>query len=221
VPENKKDLKARALKMLAALKKAYPSAECSLDYKSPLQLLVATILSAQCTDKRVNKVTPALFALYRTAADFANADIAELESLVRSTGFYRNKAKNIKAACKLIAEKHGGKVPRTMEEMLELPGVARKTANIVLGNAYGVIEGVPVDTHAIRLSRLMGLTKNKAQNKIEKDLMGLMPHSDWLTVSNLFVHHGRAICIARRPLCSKCPVEKLCPKVGLPKGAAR
>ena len=213
--------KARARRILAILKKAYPAAKCSLDHKNPLQLLVATILSAQCTDERVNRTTPALFAKYRTAGDFANADIPELESLIRSTGFYRNKARNIKAACKIIAEKHGGSVPSTMEGMLELPGVARKTANIVLGNSYGVIEGVPVDTHAIRISHLLGWTKNSQQEKIERDLMALLPREDWLNVSNLFVHHGRAVCIARRPLCSRCPVEKLCPKEGLPKSWQR
>jgi len=209
--------KARARKILAALKEAYPQARCSLDHKNPLQLLVATILSAQCTDARVNLVTPALFARYRTAQEFADADIAELEALVRSTGFYRNKAKNIKAACKIMVEKHDGRAPKTMEEMLELPGVARKTANIVLGNAYGVIEGVPVDTHAIRISHLLGWTKNSQQEKIEKDLMALLPREDWLRVSDLFVHHGRAICIARRPACSRCPVRGLCPKTGLKK----
>lgn len=212
---------ARALKILAILKKTYPSAKCSLDYRSPLQLLVATILSAQCTDERVNKVTPALFAKYKTAEDFANADIVELEKLVRSTGFYHNKAKNIKESCKIISEKFGSKVPKKMEEMLELPGVARKTANIVLGNSYGVIEGVPVDTHAIRISHLLGLTKEKAQGKIEQDLMALIPRKDWLLISNLFVHHGRALCIARRPLCSKCPLDRICPKAGLPKNWQR
>ncbi len=209
--------KVRALKILAILKKTYPSAKCSLDYGNPLQLLISTILSAQCTDERVNKVTPALFKRFRSADEFANADIAELEKFVRSTGFYHNKAKNIKAAGKIIAEKHGGKVPKTMKEMLELPGVARKTTNIVLGNAYGIIEGVPVDTHAIRISHLLGLTKEKAQNKIEQDLMALIPRKDWLLISNLFVHHGRAICIARRPICSKCPLNRICPKVGLRK----
>ena len=209
--------KARALRVLAILKRTYPSAECSLDYRNPLQLLVATILSAQCTDERVNKTTPALFAKYRTAADFANADIAELQSFVRSTGFYRNKAKNIKAACKIMVEKHGGRVPSSMEEILELPGVARKTANIVLGNSYGVIEGVPVDTHAIRISYLLGLTREHNPVKIERDLMALIPRRDWLHISNLFVHHGRAICIARRPLCGRCPLNKICPKVGLKK----
>ena len=209
--------KARLRKILSALKKAYPGAKCSLGYVNPLQLLVATILSAQCTDARVNLVTPALFARYKTARDFASASLPELEKYVRSTGFYRNKAKNIKGACRLIVEKHGGKVPKSMKEMLELPGVARKTANIVLGNAYGVVEGVPVDTHAIRISRLWGFTKNTDQRKIEKDLMGVVPRKDWLKISDLFVHHGRAVCIARRPKCGVCQIGKLCPKKGLPK----
>jgi endonuclease-3 len=207
----------RARKIVALLKKAYPLVKCSLVHKNPLQLLVATILSAQCTDARVNIVTPALFARYQSAEDFANADLRELEKLVRSTGFYHNKAKNIKGACRIIAEKHKGKVPCTMEEMLELPGVARKTANIVLGNSYGVIEGVPVDTHAIRISHLLGWTREKQQEKIECDLMRLLPRKDWLKISDLFVHHGRAVCIARRPRCSICPVRKYCPRVGLKK----
>jgi endonuclease III len=213
--------KARALRILAILKKTYPGAKCSLDYKTPLQLLVATMLSAQCTDQRVNMVTPALFARYRTAADFAGADIPELEKMVRSTGFYRNKAANIKASCRIIVERHGGKVPGGMEEILELPGVARKTANIVLGNVYGVLEGIPVDTHARRISYLLGLTKNTDPEKIEKDLLELIPKQDRLNISNLFVHHGRALCIARRPLCSKCPLNRLCPKIGLKPGQAR
>lgn len=207
--------KARARKIVAALKKAYPHAKCSLNYQNPLQLLIATMLSAQCTDAKVNSITPRLFAKYKTAKDFAQADIRELESMIFSAGFYKNKAKNIKAACKIIAEKHNGKVPKTMEEMVKLPGVGRKTANIVLGNAYGVIEGVPVDTHAIRISRLLGWTKNSSQEKIEKDLMALLPRKDWLKISDLFVHHGRAVCIARRPKCFKCPIEKYCPKAGL------
>ena len=201
----------RARKIVALLKRAYPHAKCSLNHKSPLQLLVATILSAQCTDARVNIVTPALFARYKTANDFAGASLPELEKFVRSTGFYRNKAKNIKAACGILVQKHGGKVPRTMEEMLELPGVARKTANIVLGNSYGVVEGVPVDTHAIRISHLLGWSREKQQEKIERDLMALLPRADWLKISDLFVHHGRAICIARRPKCDICPIRVLCP----------
>ncbi|MFA6328773.1 MAG: endonuclease III [Candidatus Micrarchaeia archaeon] len=207
--------KARARKIISLLKRAYPGAKCSLCHKTPLQLLVATILSAQCTDARVNIVTPALFARYNSARDFADADLHELETLVRSTGFYHNKAKNIRAACRIIVRKHKGQVPRTMEEMLELPGVARKTANIVLGNSYGVIEGVPVDTHAIRISRLLGWTRERRQEKIERDLMALLPRKDWLKISNLFVHHGRAVCIARRPKCESCPVKACCPKIGL------
>ncbi|MFA5930601.1 MAG: endonuclease III [Candidatus Micrarchaeia archaeon] len=209
--------KLRARKIISLLKRAYPDAKCSLVHQTPLQLLVATILSAQCTDARVNLVTPALFKRYKTARDFANADIRELEALVRSTGFYHNKAKNIKAACGIIVRKHKGQVPDTMEEMLELPGVARKTANIVLGNSYGVIEGVPVDTHAIRISHLLGWTREKQQEKIERDLMALLPRADWLKISDLFVHHGRAVCIARRPKCSICPVRGYCPRVGLGK----
>ena len=217
MPETQAQKKAYALKILTILKRTYPRAKCSLDYKNPLQLLVATILSAQCTDKRVNMTTPKLFARYRTAADFADCDITELQSLIRSTGFYRNKAKNIKGACRMIVDEFGGKVPDTMEDILRLPGVARKTANIVLGNAYGVIEGVPVDTHAIRISYLLGFTRERNPVKIERDLMALIPRKDWLHLSNLFVHHGRAICIARRPACSRCPLNKLCPKVGLKK----
>ncbi|MCX8195010.1 MAG: endonuclease III [Candidatus Micrarchaeota archaeon] len=219
--ESKGQKKKRAQKIIAILKKAYPSAACSLDYSNPLQLLVATILSAQCTDERVNKVTPALFERYKSAEDFANADIKELERYVRPTGFYKNKARNIQAACKIIVERFKGEVPRTMEEILSLPGVARKTANIVLGNAYGVVEGIAVDTHARRISYLLGLTKNADPKKIEKDLMELVPRNDWLHLSNLFVSHGRAVCIARRPLCSKCPVERLCPKNGLQKSQMR
>jgi len=215
--ESLSDRKLRARKIVSLLKRAYPDAKCSLAHKSPLQLLVATILSAQCTDARVNLVTPALFAKYKTANDFAGASLPELEKFVRSTGFYHNKAKNIKEACRIIAQKHKGKVPCTMEEMLELPGVARKTANIVLGNSYGVIEGVPVDTHAIRISHLLGWTREKQQEKIERDLMALLPRADWLKISDLFVHHGRAVCIARRPKCDVCPLRKLCPKVGLKK----
>ena len=207
--------KVRARKIITLLKAAYPGAKCSLAHQTPLQLLIATILSAQCTDARVNMVAPALFKRYRTAQDFASADILELEKLVRSTGFYHNKAKNIKAGCRILVEKHKGQVPRTMDEMLELPGVARKTANIVLGNSYGVIEGVPVDTHAIRISHLLGWSREHQQEKIERDLMALLSRADWLKISDLFVHHGRAVCIARRPMCDICPVRKYCPRVGL------
>ena len=209
--------KLRAKRIVSLLSRAYPSAKCSLHHKNPLQLLIATILSAQCTDARVNLVTPALFMRFKTAKDFANASQSEMEKYVRSTGFYRNKAKNIRASCKLLVRKHNGSVPRTMEEMLELPGVARKTANIVLGNSYGVIEGVPVDTHAIRISHLLGWSRERQQEKIERDLMALLPRKHWLKISDLFVHHGRAVCIARRPRCGECPISCLCPKVGLKK----
>lgn len=207
--------KSRAKRIVSLLSKAYPAAKCSLHHKNPLQLLIATILSAQCTDARVNLVTPALFKRFKTAKDFAGASQSEMEKYVRSTGFYRNKAKNIRASCKLLVQKHNGSVPRTMEEMLELPGVARKTANIVLGNSYGVIEGVPVDTHAIRISHLLGWSKEKQQEKIERDLMALLPRKYWLKISDLFVHHGRAVCIARRPRCGECPISRLCLKVGI------
>jgi len=213
--------KARALKILSIFRKTYPGAKCSLNYKTPIQLLVATMLSAQCTDERVNKVTPALFAKYCTAKDFANADISELEQAVRSTGFYKNKARNIKEASRIIVTQFGGKVPSSMPEILTLPGVARKTANVVLGNAYGIVEGIPVDTHAIRISHLLGWTINTAQEKIEKDLMEIIPRACWLKISDYFVHHGRAVCIARRPICSMCPLSKLCPKVGLKKSQMR
>ncbi len=221
MPESSSAKKNRAFAILKGLKRQYPTAKCSLNYKSPVQLLVSTVLSAQCTDKRVNMTTPALFSRYKTAKAFAEADIKELEGLIKSTGFYRNKAKNIKAACRIIVNEHKGQVPKTMEKMLQLPGVARKTANIVLGNAYGVIEGIPVDTHAIRISRLLGLTKSRNPVIIERDLMKLLPKKEWCNMSDLFVHHGRAICIARRPVCSKCPVSNLCPKNGLRKSEMR
>jgi endonuclease-3 len=202
---------ARFAKILSLLKKTYQNAKCSLNYKTPIQLLVATILSAQCTDARVNKTTPALFAKYKTAKDFANANPKELQSLVRSCGFYRNKAKNIIAACKMIDKEFGGALPCTMEQMLLLPGVARKTANIVLGNAYGILEGIPVDTHAIRLSGRLAISSEHDPNKIELDLRQIVPREDWLQISNLFVHHGRALCMAKNPKCNECPLFSYCP----------
>ena len=209
--ENSGEKKRRFMRILRILKKAYPHAKCSLDFGNDVQLLVAVILSAQCTDARVNKETPALFAKCKSAVDFANLEQGELEKYVRSCGFFRTKAKNIREACRIIHERHGGEIPRTMEEMLQLPGVARKTASIVLGNAHGVLEGIPVDTHAIRLSQRMGLTKEKAQDKIERDLQEIVPHQEWLNISNLFVFHGRALCTARKPKCDKCPVLPHCP----------
>jgi endonuclease III len=207
-------LRQRTEKILALLAKAYPSAKCSLDYANPLQLLVATILSAQCTDVRVNLVTKSLFAKYKTAADYAKSDPAELERAIQSTGFFRNKAKSIRAMAASLIENHGGKVPDTMEELVDLAGVGRKTANVVLGNAFGKNVGVVVDTHVARLSQRLGLTKHKDPEKIEQDLMKLVPQDDWTLWPHLLIHHGRAICIARKPLCNQCPLAGLCPSAG-------
>lgn len=211
---NAETLEARRTRveaLLAQLRRDYPDARCSLNFATPLQLLVATILSAQCTDERVNQVTVALFAKYRSAADFAQARPEELEQDIKQTGFYRNKAKHIREAAQLIVERYGGEVPRDMEELLTLPGVARKTANVVLGNAYGIVEGVVVDTHVGRLARRMGLTASEDPAKVEQDLMALFPQRDWLDLSHIFIYHGRAVCQARRPLCEQCSVTSLCP----------
>ncbi len=200
----------RAERIFSALQLAYPDAKCALNHSSPLQLLIATILSAQSTDKMINTITPALFKKYRTAQQFAEADTAELEEMIHSSGFFRNKAKSIKGACRLIADKHRGKVPQAMEELLELPGVARKTANVVLGVAYSIPEGVAVDTHVQRLSRRLDLSKETRPEKIEEDLMGLFPREKWILLSHLLIHHGRAKCAAQRPKCAECPIESLC-----------
>ncbi len=202
---------ARIKKILEILKKTYPEAHIALKYNDPFQLLVSVILSAQCTDVKVNEVTPVLFRRFPDIKGIAKADPAELEAIIRPTGFFRNKAKNIKNSAKMILEKFNGQIPRTMEEMLELPGVARKTANIVLYNAHGVVAGIAVDTHVKRLSRRLGITTEKNPVKIEKDLMKAIPREDWGTISYVFIEHGRAICKARRPLCDKCPVLDLCP----------
>jgi endonuclease-3 len=202
---------ARVLKIIELLEKEYPKAKTALHYTSPLEILVATILSAQCTDKRVNMVTKSLFKKYRTAEDYANADLAELEQDIKSTGFYRNKAKNIKNAGQMLVEKFDSQVPNTMEEILELPGVARKTANIVLSNAYGVIEGIAVDTHVRRLSKRLGLTENTNPDKIERDLMQNVPKSQWKRITDLLIFHGRNVCMARKPKCDSCVLNKLCP----------
>ncbi|MDB9513827.1 endonuclease III [Kamptonema animale CS-326] len=207
----KLSLRQRSLEILIRLKRLYPDATCTLNYETPVQLLVATILSAQCTDERVNKVTPALFQRFPDAAAMAIADIEELENLVRSTGFYRNKAKNIKAACHLIVEKFNGEVPKRMELLLELPGVARKTANVVLAHAYGINMGVTVDTHVKRLSNRLGLTEHADPIRIERDLMKLLPQPDWENWSIRLVYHGRAICNARNPACGVCELADLCP----------
>ena len=213
----------RADSLVRAFPKVYPDAHCELDFKTPLQLLIATILSAQCTDKRVNMVTPALFARYRSAADFAAAPPAQLEKAIQSTGFFRNKATSIRGATAAIAKDHGGKVPQTMAELRTLPGVGRKTANVVLGNAFQIDEGIVVDTHVIRLSERLGLTNNSDPEKIETDLMKLVPRKHWTDWSHWLIWHGRRRCFARRPDCRHCEVFQLCPsgKVFIRTGEAR
>jgi len=208
--------KQQAREILARLKRLYPDATCSLNYSTPVQLLVATILSAQCTDERVNKVTPALFSRFPDAASLAIADLVELENLVRSTGFYRNKAKNIQAACRMIVTEFDSVVPNQMEQLLKLPGVARKTANVVLAHAYGINAGVTVDTHVKRLSDRLGLTKHTDPVRIEQDLMGLLPQADWENWSISLIYHGRAICKARSPACIACELADLCPTANKP-----
>jgi len=197
--------------LLAALKREYPRPECALTHENPLQLMVATILSAQCTDERVNKVTPALFSRLRTPEDFATVSPHELEKLVHSTGFYRNKAKNLRGMGRILLEKFGGQVPQSMDELLEIPGVARKTANVVLGVAFGKAVGVVVDTHVGRLSNRLGLSRHDVANKVEKDLIRQIPKGDWIWFSHALIHHGRRICKAVTPKCPECPVLKLCP----------
>jgi len=198
-------------KIIARLKKAYPGARCALDHENPLQLLVATILSAQCTDVRVNIVTRELFKKYRTAADYAAADPEIFEQEIRSSGFFRNKTKSILGMANALVERFGGTVPQTMDELTPLPGVGRKTANVVLGNAFGKNEGVVVDTHVGRISQLLGLTKQTDAVKIEQDLMALVPREEWTLFSHLLISHGRAVCVARRPRCADCVLADLCP----------
>ncbi|MBD1886640.1 endonuclease III [Microcoleus vaginatus] len=207
----KLSLKQRSLEILIRLKRLYPEAPCTLNYETPVQLLVATILSAQCTDDRVNLVTPALFERFPDAVALANADLEELESLVRSTGFYRNKSKNIKGACQAIVNKFNNQVPQRMELLLELPGVARKTANVVLAHAFGINMGVTVDTHVKRLTQRLGLTEHTDPIRIERDLMILLPQPDWENWSIRLVYHGRAVCNARNPVCNICELADLCP----------
>lgn len=208
--ENLKE-RTRVEKIIELLEKEYPHAKTALEYSNPLELLVATMLSAQCTDKRVNVVTEFLFKKYKNARDYADADLSELEEDVRPTGFYRNKARNIQKSCRLLVEKFNSEVPETMDELLKLPGVARKTANIVLSNAYGVIEGIAVDTHVRRLSKRLGLTENENPDKIEKDLMEIVPKTRWKGVTDLLIFHGRNVCMARKPKCSLCILNKICP----------
>ena len=197
--------------IIAELRHLYPNAACTLNFSNPLELLIATQLSAQCTDERVNIVTTQLFQKYRSVEDFAAASQEELEQDIRSTGFYRNKAKNIRATCQRLITAYGGEVPRTMQDLLTLPGVARKTANVVLGNGFGIVVGFVVDTHVGRLSRRFGWTQNTDAVKIEQDLMRIIPQKDWLDLSHLLIFHGRAICDARKPLCEQCTLAHLCP----------
>jgi endonuclease-3 len=208
-------LKARARRIVRKLAQLYPDARCALHHQSPLQLLVATILSAQCTDARVNLVTPVLFARYRDAQAFATADRTELESYIQSTGFFRNKARSIIACCQALVERHGGEVPATMEELVPLAGVGRKTANVILGSAFGV-PGITVDTHVGRLSRRLGLTTHTDPAKVERDLMELIAKKDWTMFSHRLIFHGRQVCHARKPDCAGCGLAKLCPKAGVP-----
>lgn len=211
ITQKKLDEEARVMKIIDLLEKEYPDAKTALSYSSPLELLVATMLSAQCTDKRVNAVTRSLFKKYKNAKDYADADLEELEEDVRPTGFYRNKARNIKKSCQVLVEKFNSQVPETMDKMIELSGVARKTANIVLSNAYGVLEGIAVDTHVRRLSQRLGLTRNKNPDKIERDLMEIVPRSHWKRITDLLIFHGRNICVARKPKCGLCVLNKICP----------
>lgn len=206
-----KSTSERAAKIIELLEKEYPDARIALNYTNPLELLVATILSAQCTDKRVNIVTQTLFKKYRTPEDYVNADPKMLQDEIRSTGFYRNKAKNIIEACKMLSQTYHSRVPKTMEEMLQLPGVARKTANVVLQNAYGVIEGIAVDTHVRRTSKRLGLTDNEEPGKIEEDLMRIVPRDRWMKVTDLLIFLGRNVCKGQKPKCNICVLNMVCP----------
>jgi endonuclease-3 len=210
-PEIHLEPKQKVEKIIELLEKLYPNAKTALNFTNPLEILLATILSAQTTDVTVNIVTKNLFKKYRTAEDYVNADIVELEQVIHSTGFYHNKAKNLQKCCQLLVEKFHSQVPKTMEELLELAGVARKTANIVLYNAYGITAGIAVDTHVTRLSQRLGLTRQKDQNKIEKDLMQITPKEKWMPLTDLLIFHGRNVCKAKKPLCEGCVIIKICP----------
>ena len=209
--ENLKDKIARAKKIVKALKAAYPDAECSLNFRNIHQLMVATILSAQCTDERVNIVTKDLFEKYTSVKDFAEVDVKQLEKDIHSTGFYKNKAKSIKKSAQQLLEHYDGHIPRTLDELVTLAGVGRKTGSVVLGAGYGLAEGIVVDTHVIRISNLLKLTNHKDALKIEKELMNILPKKDWIMFTHLMIDHGRAVCIARRPDCPNCTLKNLCP----------
>jgi len=218
MPREAKELKAaRTKKIIDGLRRTYPDAHCELNFSNPLELLIATILSAQCTDKQVNIVTRDLFARYRSAADFANAKPAELEQAIRATGFFRNKAKSIMKCCQALVEHHVGQVPKTLEELITLGGVGRKTANVVLGNAFDINVGIVVDTHVGRLSQRLGLTAQKTPEKIEKDFMKIVPQDQWTLFSHWLIWHGRRRCYARNPDCMNCEIKELCPRIGVPK----
>lgn len=213
--------KQKAMAVAEGLRALYPEAHCALNFESPLQLLIATILSAQCTDERVNIVTRDLFAKYRTARDFAEAPIHDLERMVKSAGFYRMKAKNIKACCQGLVEKHSGEVPQDLAALVVLAGVGRKTANVVLGTAFGIPSGVVVDTHVTRLTNRLGLTKQSDAVKIEQDLMKVLPPEEWIDFSHRLIWHGRRVCQARKPMCEVCTLAEICPKVGVVKRAKK
>lgn len=217
------EAKRHAAQIVKRLEAEYPVAECALTHRTPLELVIATILSAQCTDARVNIVTRDLFKKYRSAADFAAAPIEDLERAVQSTGFFRNKARNIKLCCQQMLEEHGGKVPRDMESLVKLAGVGRKTANVVLGTAFGIASGVVVDTHVGRVSKRLGLTEADAKDaiRIERDLMELLPRPKWIGFAHRMILHGRRVCIARKPLCEQCVLNDICPKVGVEPKPAR
>jgi len=210
-PEIYLEPKQRTAKIIELLEKQFPNAKTALNYSDPLEILVATMLSAQTTDERVNIVTQKLFKKYRTPEDYVSVDIKELEQDIRSTGFYHNKARNLKKCCQLLVEKYHSQVPKTMDEMLELPGVARKTANIVLYNAYGIISGIAVDTHVRRLSQRLGLSDHDDPAKIEQDLVKITPKDKWMKLTDLLIFHGRQVCIARKPKCETCVLNKICP----------
>jgi endonuclease-3 len=207
--------KRQALNVARRLGETYPDAECALRHESAFQLLIATILSAQCTDERVNLVTSDLFARYPAVSDLAAIPIKTLEKLIQSTGFFRNKAKNIKACCTLLVQRHGGEVPRDLEALIQLPGVGRKTANVVLGTAFGIPSGVVVDTHVSRITQRLGLSEHQSPEKIEADLMQLLPPGEWIDYSHRLIHHGRRVCKARKPLCALCSLSDICPRIGV------
>jgi len=212
MPRSSKNVVAKILK---ALEREYPDATCSLNFTTPLELLVATILSAQCTDERVNQVTRDLFQKYKTARDYAQVSQTELEKDIQSTGFYKNKAKNIRECCQQLEQRFGGDVPKDIDQLVSLPGVGRKTANVVLGTAYGIPSGIVVDTHVARISQRLGLTQNTNPEKIEQDLMQLIPQDEWIAFGHRVIQHGRKYCTARKPACDACPLSSFCPKIGV------